>query len=91
MTNPMIPLEFKPMFIEKSVLLQRHCILGCSSVILPGVTLEEGSAIGSLSLCTKSVKAWSINGGVPAKKIREREKDILALEKEFDILSDHVD
>ena len=83
MTNPMVPMEYKPGAIEAKVLIKRHCIIGNNSTILPGVTVEEGASVGSMSLVTKSTEPWSINVGIPAKKLKDRKKDLLELEKKF--------
>ena len=49
MTNPTIPEEFTGVK-HADVLLGRHVIIGCGSVILPGVILGERAAVGALSL-----------------------------------------
>ena len=83
MTNPMIPMKYKPTSITKAVHIGKHAVIGCNSVILPGVDIPEGAAVGSMSLVTRSLEPWSINTGIPAKKKSERHKDILNLEKQF--------
>lgn len=83
MTNPMVPAKYKPTSISKAVHIGKHAIVGCNSVVLPGVDLPEGVAVGSLSLVTRSLESWSINIGIPAKKKSDRHKDILAFEKMF--------
>lgn len=80
MTNPTIPTEFTHVH-HADVVIGRHVIIGSGSVVLPGVTLEEGVAVGALSLVTKSCKAFGIYSGVPARRIKERKRDLLALEK----------
>jgi acetyltransferase-like isoleucine patch superfamily enzyme len=82
MTNPMVPDDYKHL-LEAKVILKKHVLVGTGSIILPGVTLEEGSVIGALSLVKNSTSGWSINAGVPAKKIKDRKKDLLKLEKQF--------
>lgn len=82
LTNPTIPLEYKKEF-KSPVIINRHVIVGASAVIFPGVTLEEGCAIGSLALVTKSTEAWSIYAGNPARRIKRRSQDLLDLEKKF--------
>jgi len=82
LTNPMIPDYYKNLNIEK-VVLRKHVIIGSGSVILPGVEIKEGTAVGALSLVTKSLDEWSIYVGIPARKVNERSKRILELEKEF--------
>ena len=83
MTNPMVPAKYKPTAISKAVHIGRHAIVGCNSVVLPGVDIPEGAAVGSLSCVTRSLEPWSINIGIPAKKKSDRAKDILDLEKQF--------
>jgi acetyltransferase-like isoleucine patch superfamily enzyme len=44
--------------------------IGAASIILPGVTIGEGSIIAAGSVVTKDVPSMSIAGGNPAKVIR---------------------
>lgn len=83
LTNPMIPDRYKPKLHKEPVVLDRHCIVGTGTTILPGVTLGEGAAVGAHSLVTKNCKAWTLYFGVPAKRLKERSKQLLELEKEF--------
>lgn len=47
----------------------------CSrAIILPGVKIGEGAVVASGAVVTKDVEPYSIVGGVPAKKIGERDK-----------------
>ncbi|WP_321381701.1 acyltransferase [Trichococcus shcherbakoviae] len=82
MTNPMIPDRFKNIQSEQ-VIIERHVIIGSGCVILPGSVLKEGSSFGALTLINKSSEPWSINAGIPFKKIKDRSKELLKLEKEF--------
>lgn len=91
MTNPMVPLEYKKTMISGKVTLEKHSILGNNSVVLPGVTISEGSSVGSMSLCSKTTEPWSIYVGIPAKKLKDRKKDILDLEKQFKESGDYYD
>lgn len=83
MTNPMVPAKYKPTAISKAVHIGKHAIIGCNSVVLPGVDIPEGAAVGSLSCVTHSLEPWSINTGIPAKKKSDRHRDILELEMQF--------
>lgn len=83
MTNPMIPAHLKPKYHKGPVAIKRHVIIGSNSTILPGVTLEEGTAIGAHSLVTKNCEEWSIYFGNPAKKVKRRSKELLKLEKQL--------
>jgi len=82
MTNPMLPEEFTNIIQEK-VVVKKHVIIGTSTVILPGVVIGEGVAVGSLSLVNKSLPAWKICAGIPAAPIKDRKKDLLSLEEVF--------
>lgn len=82
MTNPMIPDEFKNVKSEK-VVIERHVIIGSGCVVLPGVVLREGSSFGAMTLINRSSEPWSINAGIPFRKLRDRSKELLKLETEF--------
>ena len=83
MTNPTVPKKYKLYEVSEAVNIGRHVIVGCNSVILPGVKIGEGTAVGSMSLCTRTTDEWSIYTGIPAKKKGVRKRDLLELEKEF--------
>jgi dTDP-4-amino-4,6-dideoxy-D-glucose acyltransferase len=85
MTNPMVPPEFTNVQ-NADVKIGRHVIIGTGSVVLPGVNLEEGVAIGALSLVKKNCRSFGIYIGVPAKRISERKHDLLSKEKDLLIL-----
>lgn len=82
MTNPTIPDNYKKIIYGK-VTIGRHSIIGSGTTILPGVTLEEGTSIGANSLVNKSTEPWGIYVGSPIRKLKDRKKDLLELEKEF--------
>lgn len=82
LTNPTIPSTYTGAIIQ-SVTLEKHVIVGSGSVILPGVTIEVGSAVGALSLVNRPIGSWGIYSGTPVKRIKERKKDLLLLEKQL--------
>jgi acetyltransferase-like isoleucine patch superfamily enzyme len=82
LTNPMVPDEFRGVD-NRDVFLGRHVIVGSGCVILPGVRLEEGVAVGALSLITKDCEAFGIYVGNPARRIKDRKRDLLEKEKKF--------
>lgn len=82
LTNPTVPAEYKKEKKAK-VHIGKHCIVGTNSLIFPGVTLAEGCSLGALSMLTKSTEAWGVYFGIPAKKIKERKRDLLELEKAY--------
>jgi dTDP-4-amino-4,6-dideoxy-D-glucose acyltransferase len=76
MTNPTVPSTFTNVH-HADVKVGCHVIIGAGSIVLQGVTLEEGVAIGALSLVKKDCQSFGIYAGVPAKKIGERKRDLL--------------
>ena len=82
MTNSTIPTKYKKEY-KKKVVLKKYSIVGAGSIIMPGVTLAKGSSIGAMSLVLKDTKSWSIYVGNPARKIKDRKKDLLELEKQY--------
>jgi dTDP-4-amino-4,6-dideoxy-D-glucose acyltransferase len=83
LTNPIVPEHYKPTLKKGRVTLEKHAIVGANSTLLPGITLEEGAAVGAHSLVTKSCEPWWIYFGVPAKKLRRRSRELLEFEKQF--------
>lgn len=82
MTNPTIPDEFKN--VESApVYIGKHAIIGSTSIVLPGVIIAEGSSFGSFSFINKNSEPWSINAGIPFRKISNRNKKLLDLEKVY--------
>ena len=65
--------------IEGPIILEKYSAVGSGSVILPKVTLKEGSILGALSLGTKDLEPWTMYLGVPAKKIKRRKRGLLEL------------
>jgi len=47
------------------------------------VTLHEGSCVGALSLVKRDCEAFGIYFGIPVKRIGDRSKRLLELEKKF--------
>ena len=70
--------------IGGEVIIKKYTQVGAGTVIMPNLILQEGSAIGAMSLVTQSTEAWSIYAGTPAKKIKNREKGLLNFIKEYE-------
>lgn len=80
LTNPCVPEEFRRI-TTGLVRICRHTIVGTSSVIMSGVTIGEGAALGACSLVMKDLRPGGIYAGVPARLIRARKEDMFELEK----------
>lgn len=82
--TPMVPVEFKGEVVIGKIILNKHCIVGAGSVVLPNVIFHEGACIGALSLANKNLEAWKLFVGIPAHIIKKRnKKQILHLESEL--------
>lgn len=82
MVGPTIPEQFTKVR-HAPVHLEKHVIVGAGSVVLPGVVLHEGAAVGALSTVTKTCEPFSIYLGAPAKLLKRRRRDLLNKEEAF--------
>ena len=57
--------------LEEPVHINNDVLIGCSSIILKGVTIGKGAIIGAGSVVTKDIPPWTIVAGNPATIIRE--------------------
>jgi galactoside O-acetyltransferase/dTDP-4-amino-4,6-dideoxygalactose transaminase len=82
LTNPTIPSSFKKE-IKREIYIGKHVIVGAASIIFPGVHLKEGCSVGAMTLVNKSTEAWGVYVGNPAKRVKERSKNLLELEVQY--------
>lgn len=54
----------------RPVRIGRDVFVGTRAIILPGVTIGEGAAVGAGSVVTKDVEPFTVVAGVPARPIR---------------------
>lgn len=64
--DPSFPTKGSPVSIED------NAFIFSNALIMPGVTIGEGAIVLAGSVVTKDVEPWTVVGGNPAKKIRER-------------------
>ena len=62
---------------KAAVEIGAFCLIGTNSLVFPGVVLAEGTAVGAMSMVTKSTQEWSVYFGRPAKRLKARKKDLL--------------
>lgn len=80
MTNPTVPSALRNVK-QAPVKLEKHVIVGSGSIILPGVTIGRGAAVGALSLVNKNCDPFTVYAGSPARRIGSRQQQMLTLEK----------
>jgi galactoside O-acetyltransferase len=61
------------------VLIKNHSQIGAGCTILPNLTINEGVAVGAMSLINRSLSQWSIYAGIPIIKIKDRKKGLLSI------------
>jgi len=66
--------EFSTEGQEKPVIICDFCWLGPRTIILPGVKIGTGTVIAAGAVVTKDCEEYSLYAGIPAKKIRERNR-----------------
>lgn len=82
MISPMVPGHLSDV-LGGQVTIERFSQIGANTVILPDLTISEGTVVGAMSLVKKSTKSWSIYAGSPIKYVKERNKNILNLYTEI--------
>lgn len=86
LTGPTIPDRWRS--VERTQIeVGRHAVLGTNVVVHPGVTIGEGTIVGSSSLVTRDLPPWTICVGTPAEPVSERPREKM-LEYERELL-DH--
>lgn len=82
LTGPTVPEEFLKI-AKGRVSMGRHVVVGAGSIVLPGCSIAEGTTVGALSLVKSNLPEWGIYAGVPVKRLRDRSRDMLALERQL--------
>lgn len=73
--GPTIPDPYKDTIKCEPVIFENFASIGTNVVVMPGVTLAEGSVVGSNSLISKNTDPWTIYVGNPAKPVKIRKKE----------------
>jgi galactoside O-acetyltransferase len=79
LTGPTVPDAFRKV-TSAPVMIGRHVVVGAGSIILPGVNIGDGAAVGALSLIKKNVRPFVVVAGPRGQELAERKKDFLEQE-----------
>ena len=60
----------------RPVIIEDYAWIGTRATILPGTTIGRGAVVAAGAVVTKDVEAFSVVGGIPAKKIGTRPETI---------------
>ena len=83
MTAQAIPKEFTN-FAGGKVTLGKHVIVGASSVIIGEADIGEGCSLGAVTVViNKNLDPWGMYVGNPARRVKERKRGLLNLEKQL--------
>jgi acetyltransferase-like isoleucine patch superfamily enzyme len=57
--------------IHTDTIIGKRCFIGAHAILMPGITIGDGSIVGSGAVVTKDVPAGCIVAGNPARILRE--------------------
>lgn len=63
-------------YYSSSVIINDYVWIGTRAMIMPGVTIGEGAVILPGAIVTHDCEPYTVYAGIPAKKIRMRNKDL---------------
>lgn len=69
--GPTIPKQYQAI-TAAPVVLEDFVTLGTNVIVMPGITLGEGSVVAACSIVTKNTEPWTFYIGNPARGIKER-------------------
>ncbi len=74
--SPMNPAEYCNV-TGGEVRLEKYVQIGSGCIIMPNLTIQQGSAIGAMSFVNSRCLSWGIYAGIPALRIKQRSKKLL--------------
>lgn len=80
LTNPCVPKKFRKC-TNQHVHIKKHSVIANGCTVMLGVTVGEGSAVGSMSLVMNDIPDNTIAIGIPAKPMKKRNLNLFNLEK----------
>ena len=80
MISPMVPDEYTNVTGGK-VRLEKFVQLGANTVVMPNLSIKEGTSVGAMSFVNKNLEKWGIYAGIPCRQIKERKRNIEELSK----------
>jgi acetyltransferase-like isoleucine patch superfamily enzyme len=60
----------------KAVTIEDYAWIGSRATILPGVKIGKGAVVATGAVVTKDVQPFTVVAGIPARKIKDRSKNL---------------
>lgn len=74
-SRPIIDQGYPIPQLDNSILLKKGCWIGAGAILLPGVKIGLNAVVGAGSVVTKSIPAYAVAAGNPAKIIKTLKKE----------------
>ena len=62
--------------ISSPISIGRYAWVCARACVLPGVTVHDGAVLGLGAVAGRSLEAWQVYAGNPARRIRQRERHV---------------
>ena len=82
LTNQVVPSKYTKHY-GGPVIIEKHVIIGSSCTIIGPCHIGEGCSLGVSTFAQNELLPWGIYVGIPCKRLKERKKDLLEVEKQF--------
>ena len=80
MIGPMVPEELSNV-TGGVVELKDYVQLGANTIVMPGITINEGAVTGACTLVRHNLDTWTINVGMPSRVLKKRMENPKVLSK----------
>ena len=71
------PMREQPLTSNGDIVIEDDVWLGLNVCVMDGVTIGTGAIIGAGAVVTKDIPPFAIAGGVPARVLRDRNRETL--------------
>jgi len=73
---PIVPIENR-IVKAGTVTLKDFSWVGTNAVVMPGITMAEGSVLGAGAVLTHDTEPWMVYVGMPARPVKMRNKELI--------------
>lgn len=80
--GPTLPDKYRKIH-SAPIHIGKHVPIGASSIVMPGISIVDGAAVGAFSFVSKNLKERYLYTGHPIRKLKKRSEKIFELEQAF--------